>query len=85
MRLFEVVQGHLPKPATHSILAIVEVKQTAWVMFREFLEHRPELELLGRCAAPHGKLTVFVGCTNDGVRLRLENVWHSDQLARTAK
>lgn len=72
MRLYEVMAHRVPTPGNHPILTVIEVAEQAWSAFRDFIAARPEITLLGRCPAPVGRLTVFVGCADNGIRLKLE-------------
>ena len=73
MRLFEIAQPALP--ATHPVMAIVEVDRDVWRPFVELISAVNGVRIAGHCPAPRGRVTVYLGCSDDKVRQVLESRW----------
>jgi hypothetical protein len=73
VRLFEVARPQVP--ATHPILAVVEIDRAVWEQFRLLMKTVPGARIAAHCPSARGKVTVYLGVADDKVRQVLESQW----------
>jgi hypothetical protein len=62
-------------PPSHPILAEIVIDPVDWVQFERLNDDNPAARILGHDTSSDGRMTVFVACSSDGVRKRLEDGW----------
>jgi hypothetical protein len=62
-------------PRSHPIPAEITIDKADQHRFEQLSEDNPDVEIVGYDAGPGGRVTMFVACTSDAVRQKLDDGW----------
>jgi hypothetical protein len=63
-------------PVTHPVLAEIVIDPEDWGRLQQLDADNAATAIVGHDAPQNGKMTVFLACTSDEVRNRLEDGWN---------
>ena len=62
-------------PASHPVLAQIEIEPADWHRFEQLSEDNPDTEIVGHDAVSDGRTTVHVACVDVDTRQSLDGGW----------
>ena len=74
MRYRDLARDRFKDPPSHPILAEVTIDPVDWFRFQQLDEDNPATRILGHDISG-ARMTVYVACVSEEVRIRLEDGW----------
>ena len=74
MNIAEITPNRFQLPPSHPVLAQVDIEPADWFQFERLDVDSPVTHIVGHDILD-GRMTVFVACSSDEVRQRLEDGW----------